>query len=169
MPEPQYDRNHIIDDKTGFLVSPAYSYAFDSDKKLAFIELIKQGFREREAASQMNVHPDTIKKHLNIDPLFKEYVSDALASYGFKLESVSRINALNPKSVIERIFQLKSIFPDRYGDAKGTGNTLINLVFDGKVLEKIRKRDEVIEAEVVTVLATESTDLSDRNEHKESK
>ena len=87
----------------------------------------------------------TYFKHYNTDAVFKEAVDEAMREYGDRLEGVARRNALNPRSVIERIFILKSLFPHKYADQRAQGSTLINLVFDNKSLDDLRKRTEIID------------------------
>ena len=98
----------------------------------------------------MGLSHDTINRHYRLDPVFKEAMDDLRRRYLDELERVSRTNALEPKMVIERIFQLKSLLPEKYADQKGSGSTQITVNIDGKLLETMKKRDEIIEAQVIT-------------------
>lgn len=79
----------------------------------------------------------TVFKALRDDSLFIEEVEKARKEYACALETVSKQNALNPKSVIERIFQLKSLFPEKYTDGKQgqTLNVTVNIAAPPQQLE----------------------------------
>lgn len=159
--------NHSIDPNTGFLESNAYIQAFDAKKKQVFLQLFREnGLKFWRTCAELGVKGDTVHHHYNIDPAFKQALDQVKTEYFDELEGVSRTNALNPRSVIERIFQLKARFPEKYGDGKRESGMQITLNIDGKLLEMVKKRDEVIEAQIITSthdLARESTTLSDSN------
>lgn len=142
--------NHVTNKKTGFIESLAYKNAFNSEKKLAFLELLKKGYTPVTAAQELRIHKDTFKKHFRFDHVFREAVQEAREFFGEKLETVSQINALEPKQILERMFQLKAIFPSKYGDPRwrSTGQMTINLVFPRKALDEVKKRNEVLDAEL---------------------
>lgn len=151
MAEAQYSHNNIIDPKTGFLENPAYPYAFNAAKKQAFIDcLVENGLGLYEACDAMGIKRETLNKHYQNDPVFKQALDEARTQYGARLESVSKKNALRDRSVIERIFQLKSIFPEKYGDKRDAGNMSVSISIDGKAIENILKREKVIDAELVS-------------------
>ena len=142
--------NHSIDPETGFLENPAYAHDFDAKKKKTFLSVFKlNGLGFFRTCRQLGMSCSTVHKHYQIDSVFKKALDEAREEYGDELESTSRLNALNPRSVIERIFQLKSLFPEKYGDVKSSGSTVINLVFDGKTLDISRKRDEILNVEEI--------------------
>lgn len=153
--------NHTVDLATGFIESNAYPQAFDAKKKLAFLELYKQnGLKMHRTCKDVGVKYETFAKHYRDDPVFHKAFEDAKTEYFDELEGVSRSNALNPRSVIERIFQLKSFFPEKYGDGKrDSGNIHISLSIDGKTMELSQKREEIIEAEIIS--QTEKIDSLD--------
>lgn len=159
--------NHTVDPQTGFLESNAYVSAFNGERKEMFIRrLVANGLSLYNTCDEMGLSVHTVNKHYKNDPAFKQALDEARRDYADRLDGISKVNAMNPKSVIERIFQLKALFPERYADQKSSGSPNITLQIDGKTLEMIRKRDEVIEAQVVAPsngLATESTGLSDSN------
>lgn len=149
--------NHTVDPETGFIESNRYLQAFDADKKKAFLKLFyDNGLKFWRTCAELGVKGDTVHKHASIDPAFKAALDQVKREYYDELEGISRINALNPRSVIERIFQLKAAFPERYGDGKRDSSVKVELNIDGKTLEAIRKRNEVIDAEIVDNQLTES-------------
>lgn len=157
MGDVQHIPNHTIDPKTGFLQSLAYDDAFSAERKTLFLEtFINEGLGLDRTCRLLHLSTDTVKKHCAIDPVFKEAFLKAKAVYGDELEAVSRKNALNPKSVIERIFQLKALFPEKYGDQRGSSTPQITINFDGKLIEAMKKRETVIDAEIVDNQLTES-------------
>jgi len=144
--EPQYSHNHVINPKTGYLENPAYAHDFDSERKEQFLRVYyKNCLRLYRTLDELGISPSTYDRHYHIDKLFKENVDKLKTRYADELEGVSRESALNPKSMIERIFQLKSLFPSKYGEAKGSGNTMVNLVFDGNMLGILKNRDRILE------------------------
>lgn len=151
MAEYQYAPNHSIDPHTGFLESPGFLSNFDAQKKTTFLEVYKNnGLGLYRTCRSLGMSVSTIHKHYQIDPVFKKAFDECRTEYSDELEAVSRSNALNPKSVIERIFQLKSLFPEKYGDSKSSGSTQITVNIDGKMLETMKKRAEIIDVETIT-------------------
>ena len=76
-------------------------------------------------------------------------LDEARHQYADRLDGKSKRTAMLDRSVIERIFQLKSLYPEKYAEAKGTGSTMIILVFDGKMFGEVKKRAEILEAETI--------------------
>jgi len=124
---PAYSENHVINPETGFLENPAFPNQFDSDRKVQFINLTRQGIGFYTICKQLVISHDTAFRALREDNVFFEQVEKARKEYGCQLETTSKQNALNPKSVIERIFQLKAIFPEKYADNKQSGNLNITI------------------------------------------
>jgi hypothetical protein len=172
MSQVQSVPNHTVDPQTGFIESTAYLQAFDSDKKLAFIQLFKDnGLKFWRTCAELGVKGDTVHKHYDMDPAFKAAVDHAKTEFYDELEGISRQNALNPRSVIERIFQLKAHFPDKYGDNKRETAHQITINIDGKMIEMIKKREQILEAELITGtqdLPRESKVLSAKQEKEEA-
>jgi hypothetical protein len=143
--------NHTIDPQTGFLESLGYANAFDGDKKTAFLKAFREnGLRLRRACDSLGISIDTIHRHYKLDHVFKEQFDLVEAQYIEDLESVSKVNALNPKSVIERIFQLKCLLPDKYGQENKPSKTEITINVDGKLLQKFEDKQKVVDAQIVT-------------------
>lgn len=151
MAVPQYASNHTIDPATGFLENPAFPNQFDAVKKKAFLKVyFNNGLKLRRACEEIGISIDTFNRAYHVDTAFKSAYDVSLAQYMEDLEGVSRVNALNPRSVIERIFQLKCLLPEKYGQENRPSSTNITLSIDGKTLELISKRSEVVEAEQIT-------------------
>lgn|SRR3990167_5360089 len=159
--------NHTVDPTTGFIESLGYANAFDAERKKTFLQVyFENGLRIRRACDSMGLSVDTIHRHYKLDPVFKEQFDAVEAQYLEDLEGVSRINALNPKSVIERIFQLKCLLPIKYGQENKPSSHQINVNIDGKFLENMKKRDEIIEAEVITsTLTAETKSVDNQHDH----
>lgn len=164
--------NHTTDPTTGFIESNAYVSAFDASRKAQFLQLFKaNGLGLYKTCRQLGLSCSTIHHHYKIDPVFKDLVDQLREEYTDELEATSRSNALNPKSVIERIFQLKALLPNKYGDQKSQGPMQITLNIDGKLLEMVKKRDEILETQVITSaldLARESSGLTASSDQPQS-
>lgn len=155
MAEAQYAHNHIINPATGYLENPAYSYDFDTEKKKAFLGVFyNNGLRLYRTADELGISHHTINKHYDIDAKFREDYDEVVARYTDELEGVSRTNALNPRSVIERIFQLKCLKPEKYAEQRNSGQTVVNLTLDLALINEAKKRAQTIDAEVVEEKAT---------------
>src|SRR3990167_1456773 len=146
---------HAIDATTGFLQSNGeYAHVFDAQRKTAFLRLYgSNGLRLRRTCRSMGMSESTINHHCSIDPEFRRQFDDVERDYIDELEGVSRDNALNPRSVIERIFQLKCLLPSKYGQENRPVSTVITINLDGKILESAeRHRDQIdsaVDAEIV--------------------
>lgn len=137
--------NHTVNPITGFIESNGFIDCFDSAKKLAFLKVFKQnGLKFYRSCDELGLKDETVKKHLRIDPVFKTEYERVRTEYFDELEGVSRVNALNPKSVIERIFQLKAAFPERYGDGKRENSINVSINLAGKDLNKIDFRESAL-------------------------
>lgn len=142
--------NHTINTQTGFIESNAYPNVFDSDRKQAFLQNYKEnGLRLRRACREMGLSESTVSKHLRIDPSFKKLFDAVEEDYLEELQATSRTNALNPKSVIERIFLLKCLLPEKYGQENKPQNQNISINFDGMKLEVMKKREDFINVEAI--------------------
>lgn len=151
MPEPQYSPNHVINQETGYVENPAYINQFDSERKEQFLSLYKSnGIRLRRACREMGLSEATVSRHLHTDPLFKEKFEEVERDYIEDLESVSRVNALNPRSVIERIFQLKCILPNKYGQENKPQSLNVTISLDPNMLNNAANRLQSIDAEIIS-------------------
>ncbi len=159
-------QNHQINPVTGFMENPGFIDAFDSDKKVSFLKLYRDnGLKIWNTCRSMGISVDTVNRHYRNDPVFKKAFDEVETEYLDELEGVSRINALNPKAIIERIFQLKALKPEKYGDKKNSGEITIQVKIDENVLENLNKRQEllrnVIDAEIVDSQQAESAKNKD--------
>lgn len=154
--------NHTIDPATGFMESNGFLATFDAERKTTFIrQLVANGLSLYDTCDQLGLSVHTVNKHYRNDPVFKEALDEARRDYSDRLDGISKKNAMNPKSVIERIFQLKSLFPEKYADQKSSGPTQVVINFDGKFLDLARKRAEAIDAELITGSQTPNDQVVD--------
>lgn len=164
MAEAAYAPNNVINPETGFIENPAYIYAFDSNRKQQFIKcLVENGLGIYEACEALGLSHHTLFKHYHNDPKFKEALDEARNEYGARLDSLSKRNAMNPRSVIERIFQLKSIFPEKYADQRQSNQLNITINVDENLIENARKREQILEAQQVTEVVDNQVDMSASN------
>lgn len=151
MAEAQYAPNRTIDTETGLLESKAYPMSFDADRKKQFLEVFKSsGLGLYRTCAKLGLSHHTVNKHYQIDPVFKQLYDEAMQEYTDELEATSRENALNPRSVIERIFQLKALRPEKYADRRDSSNINVSINIDQSMLEQIKRRQEVIDIEPVS-------------------
>lgn len=150
MAERESIPNHTQDNETGYLESNGFSLAFDAQKKTEFLKLYKaNGLRYWKTCEQLGVKGETVNKHLRIDPVFQHDMEKLEAEYVDNLEAMSRDIAMTPKGVIDRMCQLKALLPGKYGGHENRNHgpqVIINL--DGKFLEDMRKREQIIEAQI---------------------
>ena len=158
----------ITDPKTGFLETlDNISHPFTAERKTQFLELYKtNGIRLRRAARSMGISDEVVNRHLQLDPAFKKAFDAVEAEYIEDLEAMSRDQALtNPKAYVERIFQLKCMFPSKYGQEGwrplSGGNVTINI--SGASLVEEKKRQEIIDAKIIDDLSSidDKTPLTD--------
>lgn len=154
--------NHTIDPATGFLESNNYIQAFDASRKVAFLNLLRaNSLGLYKTCKQLGLSHHTVNKHYHQDAEFKRQYDDLETEYASDLEAVSRQNALNPRSVIERIFQLKALLPNKYADQKSLLPSQITINIDGKLIEQARERtkildiQEVVDGQVLTSASNE--------------
>lgn len=148
---PQYSANHVINPETGFLENPAFLNDFDSARKQAFLDLyLDSGLSLYDTCAQLSLSYHTVNKHYQRDPKFKQLMDQKRDEYASRLDGVSKRNAMNPKSVIERIFQLKSLFPEKYADQKNQGKIEVTINVDSQLVSAMKKREEVLEAEQIS-------------------
>lgn len=155
--------NHTVNSETGYIENLAYADAFDSDKKIAFLRLYKDnGLRLRRACDSLGMSMSTIHSHYRTDKLFRENFDAIEKQYIEDLEAISRQNALNPRSVIERIFQLKCLLPAKYGQENKPITQNITITLDGNFLESMKKREKIIDLEA-NVSTLEKAQLEQNN------
>lgn len=148
MVEMLYAHNGTIDPETGYLENKAYPFAFDAKKKQEFIScLVTNGLGIYEACEALGIERNTFIKHYHKDPQFQKDFDEAKMEYTARLDAVSKRNALNPKSVIERIFQLKALLPQVYNDQKNSGTINVTVSVDPNLLQNVNKRQDILEIE----------------------
>jgi hypothetical protein len=141
---PEYSQNHQIDPKTGFTENPAYLYAFDSERKKRFLNLYRSnGLMFNKTCKQLGLSHNTVNKHYQTDPEFKVLVDEAERDYTEELEAVSRRNALKPRFYVERIFQLKTLKPEKYDPQRNMGASNVTINIDTKQLSDAKKVDAI--------------------------
>ncbi len=157
--------NRTVDQATGFLESKAYISAFDADRKQAFLTLLRSNsLGLYKTCAQLALSVATVNKHYQLDPVFKQAYDDLEIEYASDLEAVSRQNAMNPKSVIERIFQLKALLPGKYSDAKRESGLVVNISIDPEVIKQAAQRAKIVDAEIVSESMGLSASMSGDNE-----
>ena len=150
MAEAQYAPNHTIDPETGFMENLGYPSCFDGERKKLFIEtMVDNGLSVYNTCKALKLSHHTYFNHIKSDPAFKDAFEEAKRLYRDRLAGVSMTNALNPRSVIERIFQLKWLYPERYADQRNAQPTQITINIDSKLLSEASKRSLVLDAEEI--------------------
>lgn len=155
-------QNRQINPATGYMENPGYDNPFDSEKKIKAVELFRQGHTLYSVSHELACHPETIKRHCKLDAKFGSEVTQALETFGSRLESRSRIYAYNnDKATIERIFHLKAIYPERYGDKKENSSGItLKIELTESVLNALNQRSEriskAIDAEIVESKAVDN-------------
>lgn len=138
-----------VDPGTGMVEAlGGFPNVFDAERKAHFLELYKaEGIRLRRACRSMGLSEATVNHHLKIDPVFKEQFDAVEKDYLEELEATSRSNALNPKAVIERIFQLKCLLPGKYGQENGYSQRDSKIVINiqGDMLIDAKRRAEIVD------------------------
>lgn len=153
--------NHQIDPETGFLQSTAYPYAFDGQKKTLFLELCREnGMSIYKTCEMMSMDRQTFNKAYHADSVFKQAFDELERKYIDELEAVSRTNALNPKSVVERIFQLNALRPEKYRPQNYRAETNVTINVDADLLKAVVERDRVLDAVQIPQNNDSDTDLS---------
>ena len=160
---------HTIDPETGFVESKAFlAYAFDSDRKQAFLQRYEANcLALYQTCEELGLHTNTVNKHLKIDPAFFSAYQEVRTRYLDKLQAVGRLNALNPKSVIERIWVQKSNADvpgyERYAEQNkiGQNNLTVNLIVDKSLMDSMIKREKIIEGQVIISTPTDEVKTVD--------
>lgn len=152
--------NHSIDSLTGFIQSQAFPSAFDAETKTSFLQYYRSnGLRLNSTCKAIGVKRDTVKKHMEIDSVFRAAVEEIHADWLEELESVSMTTALNPKSTIERIFQLKCHLPDKYGQEQKQSSQSVVINITGDLVLDAKRRNNALEAEIVSEIESERSKI----------
>lgn len=102
------------------------------ESKRQFVQsFITHNLKFIETCQVLQLSPYTVKSFINRDPYFKEALRLAGLCYIERVEGVSRAQALDPKGVIDRMFQLKHLRPDVYGDKPNVMAVQINMDSNG--------------------------------------
>ena len=153
---------HALDPVSGMIQTTGnYPTPFDPERKTQFLSLYKlNDLGLRKACRSMGMSEATVTHHLKIDPEFKRLFDECEREYIEDLECVSRQNALNPKSVIERIFQLKCLLPLKYGqENKPATNQPIQINISGDLLIDAKRRVEMLDAKISKGIEVESAKM----------
>lgn len=142
--------------------SNGFPDAFDGTRKLAFIQALRSNsFKFEMTCKQFGVSPHTVYKHKRIDPEFHKAMQAAIQDYTDSLEWFSMGQAFEPKSTLERIFQLRALRPEKYAreqsNAASTHQVILNI--SGFPQEKLKQRDSVIDVSTVKELDAPPDDL----------
>lgn len=165
MAEAQYAHNRTVEPETGFLENNGYQSAFDAQRKKLFIEtMVDNGLSVYNTCKALKLSHHTFFHHIKTDPVFKQVFEEAKNIYRDRLAGISMKNAMNPRSVIERIFQLKWLYPERYADQKGQQSPNIVINIDTEALRHANMRVETLDAELVNdekdgIISTPDTGL----------
>ena len=143
--------NHTIDPETGFLESNGYAVmSFDAERKIQFLRLYQaNGLRFRKTCKDLGLSHNTVLHHYKIDDEFKKALDELQADYAEDLESSSMQFAMLPKHFMDRCMQLRRLYPEKYDSAKSSGSPQIIINLDGKFLDLMQKREQIIEAKIV--------------------
>lgn len=151
--------NHAVDSSTGFIQSLNFPDAFDATKKMEFVQALRANhFKFLATCQQLGISPHTIYKHKRIDKAFDDALRESVNEYAEHLEWVSRTNALEPRSTLERIFQLRALLPDKYArDLKGNGLQKIEINVAGDFVGHAKKDIEAIETTIVRAIESDDS------------
>lgn len=150
--EPGYHHvsNHVVDPKTGFLESNGYALAFDADRKTQFLELYRaNGLKCRNACKTLGISNHTLEKHYREDEAFRKAFDDLQRDYAEEVEAASMSFALTPKGVIDRMCQLRRLFPEKYAPERQHGPLKITINLEGKFVERFEVKSKVMDAEII--------------------
>lgn len=157
---------HAIDPVTGFVETTGnYPAAFDGERKADFLKVYRaSGLALYKTCEQLGLSRHTVSHHLQIDPAFSEAVEEAKRSYADELEAKSRNIALTRDSAtLERIFQLRAIFPDKYArDLKQNGAQKIEINIVGDILMGKKRELDTVETSLVSEI--DSADITIRTQ-----
>lgn len=155
---------HTIDPITGFTNTKGNISLFDSNRKQDFLKLyMANGLSLYKTCDQMGLSYHTVFNHLKIDTAFKAAIEASKREYAARLDGISKQNAMDPKSVIERIFQLKALFPEIYAENKRDSAPQITINFDANLLQAAKQRENIIDVTPENENTSQSTTSNDSN------
>lgn len=146
-----------VDPSSGFLESTGnFANAFDSERKAQFLEVYKaNGLRFKKTCKLLGISEHTINHHHAVDHVFRSAFDEVQREYAEDLQCTSMEIALTPKGFMDRIAQLRRLFPGKYAPAENTGQTKIELHIDGDVMIS-KKNLETMETTIVGEIESDS-------------
>lgn len=165
-PSGEKHSTYVVDPETGYSTSTAnFALAFTPQRKKAFLAAYyKNNLAFYRTCEEIGINYKTLNHAVKIDPVFAEHLELTEKRFTDELETISRSNAKNPRSVIERIFQLKALLPEKYADTKRESKQTIVISIDSKLLEDTKAKINAIDAQVVdNKHSPENTVLMDNN------
>lgn len=153
---------HATDPETGMIQTTGnYPTALTPERKQQFLDIyVANGLRFRTTCKQLGISHHTITHHLDIDKEFKKRFNDAQTEYAEELEARQRNYALEPKQFMDRAMQLRALLPEKYAREQNLGSgQAIQINVSGNFVIEAKKRDEMIDAEIVKELKCESDNI----------
>lgn len=146
-----------IDPSSGFLESTGnYATVFDAERKAQFLEVYKaNGLRFKKTCALLGLSQHTINKHIEQDQVFADAFNEVQRVYAEDLQCTSMEIALTPRGFMDRIAQLRRLFPGKYAPAENNGQTKIELHIDGDVTIS-KKNFETMETTIVGEIESDS-------------
>lgn len=141
--------NNIAEDRY-IHPQPNHALAFDDERKRQFLDLYRaNGLKCKAACKSLGLSFHTIQHHYRIDPAFKSAFDDLQAEYAEELQAKSMQYAMEQKNFMDRCMQLRRLLPNEYAPEKLNGPTHIVINIDGKLLERSKQHEQVIDAKIV--------------------
>lgn len=129
---------------------PGLAHAFDPERKAQFLALYKaKGLRCKATCNDLGLSFHTFQHHYRVDPEFRQNIDTIQAEYAEELQAKSMQYAMEPKHFMDRCMQLRRLLPDQYAPEKSFGPMKIDVIIDGAVLESSKKREQILEAQVM--------------------
>lgn len=156
MAQPLYSHNHLVSPTTGFLENPAYPDAFDSARKLEFLERLKvTPYRMQMICRNMRLDWHTLQKHMEMDATFRKSVQTIKGEVTEEIEQHLVDNARTSDMPAWTIFALKCLKPEVYNPVVKSQQD-INVTVDIHGLDNAIEGQQTLEAEVIQPMLTES-------------
>lgn len=130
---------------------PNHALAFDDERKQQFLDLYKaNGLKCKAACASLGLSFHTIQHHYKVDPAFKAAFDEVQAVYAEELQAKSMQYAMEQKNFMDRCMQLRRLLPAEYAPEKSSGPTQIVISIDRELVESLKKREQVVEAQLIT-------------------
>lgn len=153
----------VVDEATGFMeTSGGFASAFDGQRKDEFLRVFKaSGLALYTTCKNLGISHHTIHHHVKNDPAFREAFEQVRRTYADDLEAKSRSIAMTRDSAtLERIFHLRSLFPEKYAREQKSPDGKIEINITGNLVTSIKRDAEVLETTVVRAIES-GNDISD--------